>query len=190
MSKSNDPDFLFIVKAITMSIVEWFFKLDPVLRSILIAISVALLVRAVNPNALTFVITISVIVVIFVAFFKEKDVQAKRWNAYLEAKDRLLEEPSNNKLRDLALQAGREYYASLRGGRLTIYDEQAIANDLSSIIPTIPQVDKASEHESYIGKNDIAEKIQKLLELKNSGLISETEFEDKKKKLIDQMLGL
>jgi cell division protein FtsW (lipid II flippase) len=91
MSKSNDPDFLFIVKAITMSIVEWFFKLDPVLRSILIAISVALLVRAVNPNALTFVITISVIVVIFVAFFKEKDVQAKRWNAYLEAKDRLLE---------------------------------------------------------------------------------------------------
>jgi hypothetical protein len=61
---------------------------------------------------------------------------------------------------------------------------------LSSIIPTIPQVDKASEHESYIGKNDIAEKIQKLLELKNSGLISETEFEDKKKKLIDQMLGL
>lgn len=72
MSKSNEPDFLFIVKAITMSIVEWFFKLDPVLRSILIAISIALLVRAVNPNALTFVITISIIVVIFVAFFKEK----------------------------------------------------------------------------------------------------------------------
>lgn len=31
-----------------------------------------------------------------------------------------------------ALKAGREYYASIRiGGRLTIYDEQAIANDLS-----------------------------------------------------------
>jgi hypothetical protein len=30
-----------------------------------------------------------------------------------------------------ALKAGREYYAALRGGRLTVYDEQAIANDIS-----------------------------------------------------------
>lgn len=30
-----------------------------------------------------------------------------------------------------ALIAGRDYYACLRKGTLTIYDEQAIANDLS-----------------------------------------------------------
>lgn len=33
----------------------------------------------------------------------------------------------------LALELGRKYYGTLRGGDLTIYDEQAIANDLSTI---------------------------------------------------------
>ncbi len=33
----------------------------------------------------------------------------------------------------LALDLGRQYYAKLRGGILTIYDEQAITNDLSTI---------------------------------------------------------
>lgn len=33
-----------------------------------------------------------------------------------------------------ALDAGRAYYAALRGGKkLTIYDEQAITNDLSAM---------------------------------------------------------
>jgi hypothetical protein len=31
------------------------------------------------------------------------------------------------------LLAGRAYYSTLRGGELTIYDEQAIANDLNAI---------------------------------------------------------
>ncbi|MBK7885175.1 MAG: hypothetical protein IPJ81_16330 [Chitinophagaceae bacterium] len=37
----------------------------------------------------------------------------------------------NNK--QLALKLGREYYSALRNGTLTLYDEQAIANDLASI---------------------------------------------------------
>lgn len=32
-----------------------------------------------------------------------------------------------------ALELGRKYYKSLRNGRLTLYDEQAIANDIASI---------------------------------------------------------
>ena len=32
-----------------------------------------------------------------------------------------------------ALYAGRAYYSKLRGGKLTIYDEQAITNDLSAM---------------------------------------------------------
>ncbi len=33
----------------------------------------------------------------------------------------------------LALTLGRQYYSRLRGGKLSIYDEQAITNDLSTI---------------------------------------------------------
>ena len=35
--------------------------------------------------------------------------------------------------KELALKLGREYYSTLRGGKLSIYDEQAIANDLSTM---------------------------------------------------------
>ncbi|CCH54519.1 hypothetical protein BN8_03699 [Fibrisoma limi BUZ 3] len=34
----------------------------------------------------------------------------------------------------LALQRGRDYYGFMRRGKLTIYDEQAIANDLSTMV--------------------------------------------------------
>lgn len=35
--------------------------------------------------------------------------------------------------RKTALEAGRKYYSTLRGGTLSIYDEQAITNDLSAM---------------------------------------------------------
>jgi hypothetical protein len=47
------------------------------------------------------------------------------WNAYQQAI------ASGNKRN--ALDAGRAYYSKLRGGKLTIYDEQALTNDLSTM---------------------------------------------------------
>jgi hypothetical protein len=47
------------------------------------------------------------------------------WDAYQQAIY------SGNK-RD-ALDKGRAYYSKLRGGKLTIYDEQALTNDLSTM---------------------------------------------------------
>ena len=190
MSNSNKPGFVFILKAIIASIVDWFFRLDIVLRGILLAILVAFTINAVNPNALVAVITISIIVIIFVAYFKEKDVQAQLSNKYFVAKERLMEDPYDNRLRDLALQAGRKYYASLRGGILTIYDEQAIANDLASITPVLPQPNEIRNSESIVVNDDVATKLQKLVELKDLGLISDIEFEAKRQKILDQMAHL
>ncbi len=52
---------------------------------------------------------------------------------YEEAKSQLRQNPSDLIAREAMLKAGREYYASLRNGVLTIYDEQAIANDMNAI---------------------------------------------------------
>lgn len=46
-----------------------------------------------------------------------------------EAYDKALKSSDKNQ----ALEAGRRYYRSIRGGNLTIYDEQAIANDLNAM---------------------------------------------------------
>lgn len=35
--------------------------------------------------------------------------------------------------KEKALKAGRDYYGAMRGGILTIYDEQAITNDLAAM---------------------------------------------------------
>ena len=98
-----------------------------------------------------------------------------------------MEDPYDNRLRDSALQAGRKYYASLRGGILTIYDEQAIANDLASITPILPETSQARNTKIETSSDDVTIKLQKLSELRDLGLISELEFENKRKKILDEI---
>lgn len=77
------------------------------------------------------IVTIVLIVVILIITFivyensnKKSAYQLKLWNDYQEALK------SGDKAK--VLNAGRIYYSSLRaGGRLTIYDEQALTNDLN-----------------------------------------------------------
>lgn len=57
---------------------------------------------------------------------------------YVMAKENLRANPKDSLLREAALVAGRRYYASLRNGQLSIYDEQALNNDLLTIIGTNP----------------------------------------------------
>ncbi|MEO0928230.1 MAG: hypothetical protein AAFY63_20465 [Cyanobacteria bacterium J06643_13] len=56
---------------------------------------------------------------------------------YKQAKEKLRLNSENSALREEMLEAARKYYAARRkDGILTIYDEQAITNDLMSIIGT------------------------------------------------------
>lgn len=109
---------------------------------------------------------------------------------YEFAKKKLRQQPKNNQLREKALQAGREYYKSLRNGVLSIYDEQAITNDLSSIASVSqtdntvqPSINKADDN----SQSDIVSKLEKLKQLKDKGIITESEFESKKKDLLDSL---
>ncbi|WP_242055197.1 MULTISPECIES: hypothetical protein [Nostocales] len=60
--------------------------------------------------------------------------RTKVTHAYEYAKEALRKNPRDVILRETALNAGRKYYATIRGGILSIYDEQALANDLSMIV--------------------------------------------------------
>ena len=118
---------------------------------------------------------------------KEKEQISRNYEL---AKDKLRQQPSDNKLREKALQSGREYYKSLRNGQLSIYDEQAINNDLAAVAPVSQanntlqsNIDKADEN----NQSDIVAKLEKLKQLKDKGMITESEFEAKKKDLINKM---
>lgn len=66
--------------------------------------------------------------IIYLLYQRSQDKKATTQALYEDYQDAL---KSGNKTR--ALQAGRAYYSHIRKGKLTIYDEQAIANDLSTM---------------------------------------------------------
>lgn len=65
--------------------------------------------------------------------------RAKKAQEYEDAKEALRKNTGDARLREAALNAGRSYYASLRHDVLSIYDEQALTNDLSMIVGSIPE---------------------------------------------------
>jgi hypothetical protein len=71
------------------------------------------------------------VIVAAVYFFYSR--QQKRFNKILGELKQVYEQELRNATKQSALQAGRNYYAALRGGRLSVYDEQAIANDISTM---------------------------------------------------------
>ncbi len=53
---------------------------------------------------------------------------------YESAKSQLRQNPGSSQAREAMLKAGREYYSCIReGGAPTIYDEQAMNNDMKAI---------------------------------------------------------
>ena len=134
-------------------------------------------------------IAIAVVIFIFWAIYTVirtiGEYQQKLKKQYDNALDALRKNPSNNQLRSTALLAGRKYFEALRNGTLSIYDEQRIANDLAAISTVSQQNDEVNNNS--FSNNDVAIKLQKLSELKSTGLISEIEFEEKRKKILDQI---
>lgn len=75
-----------------------------------------------------FVGVLFAIAFIFIYFYLKSKAKQKNEAALLKIQyDKAIKD--GNKV--LALELGRKYYSKLRGGILSIYDEQAITNDLS-----------------------------------------------------------
>ena len=68
------------------------------------------------------------VVLLYFKFKRQKEAKEKTILLESEYKE-LLKGTDKTK----ALNTGRVYYSNLRGGKLTIYDEQAITNDLNAM---------------------------------------------------------
>lgn len=94
----------------------------------------------------------------------------------------LRENPNNAYLREKALMAGRDYYGTLRlDGRLTIYDEQAITNDINVAIGN------GNPIEPHNNSNNVYKDIEQLANLKDKGILTEEEFNEKKRVLLEKI---
>ncbi len=117
------------------------------------------------------------------------------WRAYNQAKaepkkeiyenllNELRKDPNNGELRGKVLEAGRDYYSTLRHDHLlTIYDEQAITNDVNSACVNVVN------NQTVNRENTVYEDIKLLSELKDEGIITEDEFNEKKKVLLGKIV--
>lgn len=83
-----------------------------------------------NSNFIIFMAAL-VLVICVVAYLLLKPERASK--AEIERLQREYKDALARKDKAAAVDAGRKYYAALRGGDLTIFDEQAISNDLAAI---------------------------------------------------------
>jgi hypothetical protein len=76
-----------------------------------------------------FIAALILIALIAVYVYYKQSIKKKRKVAELKEE---YEKAIREKNKPKALELGRKYYSEMRGGILSIYDEQAITNDLST----------------------------------------------------------
>ena len=82
---------------------------------------------------LILVIILSIITVAVILSNKKKSEANKLYEEQSQRLQKTYQNALQNGNKKLALEAGRNYFAHLRKGKLTLEDEQTITNDLSTI---------------------------------------------------------
>jgi hypothetical protein len=110
---------------------------------------------------------------------------AKKRDAYQQALVDLRNDPTNHALHEQALTFGREYSSAKRYDTgITLFDEIAIANDIRAVTAN------ASHTYPSAGTPHVASVEERLLALKKlqeNNLISDDEYEQKRKSVLDNI---
>ena len=118
------------------------------------------------------------------------NINEKR-QAYAEMLALLRTDPTNPLLNDLTLRLGRiSYSATRQGQKLTIYDETALANDIRAATANASQITNlpsAAHAANVVQTTSVEERITALKKMRDTGLISEQEYEEKRKQIIDSI---
>jgi hypothetical protein len=136
-----------------------------------------------------------VLIVVGVVVFTSKNNKAQELQAarerYLEALNKLKQNPRDPNLKQVALGVGRQYSFLTRNKQgITTFDEMALMNDLNAATAHAFEVSAPSPAPipaSYTQSLAPEDRLRKLDNLKNQGLISEEEFADRRAKILEEL---
>ena len=120
---------------------------------------------------------------------KLKELNQKQ-KAYQDALSALRQDPTNASLHEQALLLGRIYSAATRTNKaVTLFDETALANDIRAVTANATQTTKPVSAPSSVAApaTSLDDRINTLLKMKASGLITDDEFDQKRKELLDSI---
>ncbi len=117
-----------------------------------------------------------------------KDIEQKR-ESYKTALAQLRDDPTNPTLHEQALSLGRDYSAATRGnGSVTLFDETALANDIRAVTANATQIAPVGSPVATTATTaSLESRINALKKMKESGLLSDEEFEQKRKDILDSI---
>lgn len=145
------------------------------------------------------VVCFGILVIIAIAIIignstKNQRVSAvqKAWRDYQNSLAYLKAHPTNPEVRQGTLEYGRRYSNLTRNSKgVTIFDEVALLNDINAACGgTTAITEKApaiSEVKSPSQSQTIEARLGKLAELRNSGLITEQEYDSRRQKILDEI---
>jgi hypothetical protein len=123
-----------------------------------------------------------IILVLYNLGQKQKRVDAAR-KAYQSSLAQLKQEPSNTDLRQNTLELGRRYAQTAReSGRQTVFDEMAMMNDLNAVTGVASQAAGTKAEQG-----DVIARLKTLEDLKTRGLISDTEYAQRRATILDNI---
>ena len=103
-------------------------------------------------------------------------------SAYETALAKLKENPNNPDLKGNALKTGRQYANLCRDKEgNTIFDEVALMNDINAACAA------AQLNPPQTGQSDIEERIKTLDRLLANGMIGQTEYQQRRKRILDSL---
>jgi hypothetical protein len=128
-------------------------------------------------------------------FLFNSNEQHKSWlqqkqEDYTAALTALRADPTNPSLHEQALHRGRIYASATRENKaVTLFDETALANDIRAVTANATQttVPVAALNSATAPATSLDDRINALLKMKASGLITDAEFDHKRKELLDSI---
>ncbi len=121
---------------------------------------------------------------------KPKSLLQQKQQAYTNALTALRADPTNPVLHEQALDLGRMYSAATREGKaVTLFDETALANDIRAATANATQTTMpvSAQSSTAAPATSLDDRINALLKMKASGLITDAEFDHKRKELLDSI---
>jgi hypothetical protein len=150
-------------------------------------------------EAFCVIVVIIVVIVIFISISVSSDKQNRidiLKKNYADSLDLLRSDPTNPTYHEQALQAGRYYSSATRNNKgVTLFDETALANDIRAVTANASQIALAQQQltaedtkkQSLPDNQSVAERIATLKMLKEADMISDEEYESKRKAILDSI---
>lgn len=143
--------------------------------------------------AFCIIVILIAVVVVFIAMNESdrKQEEIKRLHAvYQQNLDLLRQSPTSSEYHENALESGRAYANATRDKKgVTLFDETALANDIRAVTANASKIGQSASEEPAPSTltHTLDERIAALQKLRAAGLISDEEFDQKRKAIIDSI---